>query len=267
MEGKKITSWRDLTLMQLGSLLSHSAGNGGRRLYKEWFTLVENVRHEEALNRNQEKAAKKKWSGFKVNVTVVLLAYFFTFSAAVHKRFLYPEQALSLPELVREYHLDLLTQSPTKATANFEFYFGGMIPHRVADLDPIDMENQKYISRTHAECVEICWQRMLNYMKEKDAPAPGTRAGDAFAWLLEKNQHAYEKIEVYNEKSHQNYYLFDYSYECNMEAAYPRFLHQLDVWNPSCMKLWEQLQRGARRRLREISAILELAGWEENGHA
>jgi len=267
MEEKKITSWRDLTLMQLGTLLLRSAEKGSRRLYKEWFTLVENVKHEEALNRNQEKAAKKKWSGYKVNDTRVLLAYFFTFTAAVHKRFLYPEQALSLPDLVREYHLDLLTQNSTKATAGFEFLFGGMIPHWVADLDPIDLEKQRYINRTNTECVEICWQRILDYLKENDAPAPGTRAEAAFAWLAEKNQRAYEKIEVFNEKSHQNCYLFNYRYECNMEVAYPRFLHQMDIWNPNCMRMWEWLQRGARRRLRELSAILELAGWEEDGHA
>ena len=39
----QISGWRDLTLLQLGALLRNCAANRNRRLYKEWFFLVDPI--------------------------------------------------------------------------------------------------------------------------------------------------------------------------------------------------------------------------------
>lgn len=253
MGEKTAASWRDLTLLQFGALLKNSAADGKRRLHREWFALVDDTSHLEAVHQNENKAANKKWSGFSLNSTLTLLAYFFIFSAAVHKHTMYPERDLSLKDISKEYHVDLLSQNPRNKNYGFDFYFSGMIPHYVSDI--IKAENnpnsKSLIYRTDEECAALCWSRLLDYLKEADAPKANTKLIDAFEWLKGKNKKAYRPVF-----SGAGTHLFDYRFECTMGECYPRFLQQLDQWNPLCMKVWAAFQIKARRQIRELTAVL-----------
>lgn len=258
MREKAITSWRDLTLMQLGALLKYSVEDKNHRLYKEWFALTDALNHADAINTKKQKAAGRKWSGFDLNGNMApLLAYFFTFTAAAHKQALYPDQDLQLEATVREYHLDLLTRNHKRRSVGFEFLFGNIIPHCIVNLDLLDVMNvpvgEKWVKRTSAECVELCWKRILSYLKETDAPGAGTKAADAFAWLEEKNRHAYQAVTSMTGK-----HMFNFQYECSMGESYPRFLQLLDHWDQTFVALWETFQRSAQQRVRELSAALEM---------
>lgn len=254
MTKKEITSWRDLTLLQLGFLMKDRARKNGR-LREEWADLLSGINRAEAYYRQQENAAGRKWSGFSINTTGVLLAYFLTFAAAVHRRFVSSGQNVSLETLVREYHLDLLTQADEKFS--FYFFFGGLIPHNVATDSPemstyVDKNGGLWRKRTDEECVNLAWKCVTGYLAKKDAPGPYTRAEDAFAWLKEHNLRAYRPVYAPDADK----VLFNFNYECNMEKAYPRFLQQMDEWNPCCVRLWSAFEKSARIHIRQLSAAL-----------
>ena len=260
MKEKIVASWRDLTLLQLGALLRNCASNRNRRLYKEWFLLVDPIVRADASFRGRKR--DETGQSCKVNSVQALLTYFFTYAAAVHQRFLNPDRELDLKELVSEYHRDLLAESPCRQRDDFESNFGSVIPRKdvrieTLTLDPYqvgdDLQGVKWKKRTDAECAAVCWERILRYLEESSAPAFGTRAGDAFAWLEEKNRSAYQEItNVYGER------LFDSRCECEMGETYQRFLRRLDDWDPVFLKLWAAFQRNARRRFRELSAVLDM---------
>lgn len=260
MDKQTITSWRDLTLLQFGALLKDSTADRDHRMYREWFLLVDTLAHADAAYCGQEK--ERKEPNFKVNAMRTLLAYFFTFAAAVHKRFLFPERDLILEELAAEYGLDLLTQSRRGKSGQFQSALCGMIPDKAVDLanyfmDPSKigscLEGVKWAKTTEAERLEQCWEQMLRALEAEDAPAFETRVEDAFAWLEERNRSAYQAVDNENGQ-----HLFDYRTECEMGEAYPRFLRQLDDWNGNCMRLWSAFQKKGRIRLRELSAVLNL---------
>ena len=258
MGEKIVASWKDLMLLQLGALLRNCAANRNRRLYKEWFLLVDPIVRMDASFRGK----KRDETGHNCKVTSVqaLLTYFFTYAAAVHQRFLDPERELDLKELVSEYHLDLLAENPCRKRDDFESNFGGVIPRKgpavgTLALEPSQvgdgLEGVKWRTRTKAERAEACWERILCYLEESGAPTHSTSAGTAFTWLEEKNRGAYrEFVNAYGER------LFDYRCECEMGETYQRFLRRMDDWDPVFLKLWAAFQRNAQRRLRELSAVL-----------
>lgn len=264
MEEVNITSWRELTLLQLGALLKDCTVDKHGRLYKEWFILKDNIDQAELIYHTKTKPSNNEKPSFLINSTKTLVAYFFTFSALVHKRFLYPNKNIGLQEIIKEYHLDILTQFGKNY--NFVACFRKIIPHRIADLEKINQDKlnfndsksteDNWICRTDEECVTLCWSRILNYLKENDAPTPDTTLLDAFTWLEEKNKQAYMTVTVPTSVTENH--LFDYRYERPMTESYPRFLQQLDDWNPYCMKIWSAFQKKGRLRLRELSAVLNI---------
>lgn len=256
MDRHTITSWRDLTLLQFGALLKDSTADQNHRLYREWFILADAIAHADAVDRGQEK----KGPDFKVNGTRPLLAYFFAFAAAVHKRFLFPGQCLVLEELAAEYGLDLLTQGRCGRSGQFQSALSGMIPDKAVDLknylmDPAQLgsglEGVKWNKVSEAERLEQCWERMQQALEAEDAPGSETRVEDAFAWLERRNRSAYRAVD--NESGQ---HLFDFRTECEMGEVYPRFLRQLDDWNLNGMRLWLAFRKKGRLRLRELSAVL-----------
>ena len=259
MEEKRVESWRDLTLLQLGALLKRSVFTKDQKPCQEWLDLKNSMSYAEAMLQKEEKAANKKWKGFQVNSTEVLRAYFFTYAAAVHRRFLYPKQPLFLDEIVRDYHLDFLVKDYRDESYDFTFYFSGIIPHRTVPVgeggvvpacQPRDVN---WIFRDNKECAKICWARMMDYMGKEDAPTFQTKSADAFDWLAKKNQGAHKAI-----RSETGLFLFNYHYECEMRKAYPRFLEQMDNWNPKFLKLWEMFLEEVNNTMRELSAVRDI---------
>lgn len=267
-----IASWRDLTLLQFGSLLKTSVADEDRQICEEWKIFTNSICQEDKAHRGQRK--KGKGPDFQVNSTKTLLAYFFAFTAVAHKRFLCPNQGLDLDEIVEEYSLDLLAGSPSKnkifgrsfprllSRDDFISSFAGMFPTRGLSakticLDPSevgnDLEGIKWAKVDDEYRAEESWDIMLRYLTEEDAPTPRARTEDAFAWLEKQNQHAYHTILNIEDQP-----LFDCRYQCEMGENYPRFLRQLDDWNPYCMKVWNEFQRKAPFRFPELSAALRM---------
>ena len=268
MDNHTVSSWRDLTLMQLGALMKSSVGDRNHRLYREWFVLVDSLACADAARPARRK--KKGIPDFKVTSTQALLVYFFTCAAAVHKRCLFPERSPDLETLVPEYGLDLLSQKLYRNRGDFRSLFGSLVPDRAPGiealcLDPAQADSSlkgvKWVKNTETERAQLCWEQIQRYLEEEDAPTYQTRAEDAFAWLEEKNRHAYRTID--NAESQR---LFELRYECGMEEVYPRLLGLLDGWDCSCMRLWQAFQKKGRLRLRELSAVLAPEP-KEDGHA
>lgn len=266
MEERRVENWRDVTLLQLGALLKRGVLGENQEPYQEWLDLATNMRYAEVDFRKQEKAKGKKWGGFRVNTTRSILCYFFTYAAAVHRRFVRPDDELSLEELVRDYHLNSFFKVTQTKSVDFHFYFSEMIPHRTvsvgkggvisSDVPP----ESNWIRRSDEECETICWNRILEYMVQKDAPGIQTKAGDALAWLEKRNRAAKRPI-----RSENGPFLFYYQFECVMGKAYPRFLEQMDAWNPKFLRLWEAFLEDVRNTVRELSAVLNGASVPPSG--